>query len=171
VPPRETSRILAREHRQTIALVIAQLEADIAAQVLEQLPPEAATDVLERMAWLAEPLPEVLADIERQLRAELAPYHSGGERAQSLANVQALVAAMDLPARQRVLTELGERNGALARELGYLPSERPVESPASWPGNLPGNYLVASYRYRLAPREATPREPTAFDDLLSLSDE
>ena len=52
VPPQETSRVLAREHRQTIAVVIAQLDADLAAQVLEQLPAELATDVLERLAWL-----------------------------------------------------------------------------------------------------------------------
>lgn len=161
VAPRETSRVLAREQRQTIAVVIAQLDADLAAQVLEHLPAEQATDVLESLAWLEEPAAEVLADIERQLQSELSPLMTpGANRSSALANVQALVAAMDRSARERVLSGLGQRNSALARKLGYA---RPAGGQA--------DYAVTSLRYRI---EQPPHQPAPlfeFDDLLALADD
>ena len=159
-PARELTRVLVREHLQTIAVVVSQLDADQAAAVLERLPAEQATDVLERLAWLEVPAPEVLADIGRQLRTELAPYLSpAGSRSQSLANVQALVAAMGHSARERVLAGLGEKNGALARELGY------ADKPRS------DTYAVTSFRYRLARQDETPAPPSRFAELLVLDDE
>lgn len=159
-PARELARVLVREHLQTIAVVVSQLDPVQAAAVLEQLSAEQATDVLQRLAWLEVPAPEVLADIGRQLRTELAPYVSpDGSRLQSLANVQALVAAMGHSARQRVLAGLGERNAALARELGY------ADKPRS------DTYAVTSFRYRLAPQDETPASPSRFAELLALDDE
>ena len=40
----------------------------------EQLPAELATEALERMAWLDELSPAVLADLARELRQQLAPH-------------------------------------------------------------------------------------------------
>jgi flagellar motor switch protein FliG len=166
VPARELARVLAREHLQTIAVVVAQLETDQAAAVLQRLPAAQAVDVLERLAWLDEPAAEVLADIGRQLRAELAPYMTpSGSR--SLANVQALVAAMDSPTRQRVLAGLGEKNGALARQLAQVSESRQEERPTT----LPDNYAVTSFRYRLARPDESSAPQTAFADLLALDDE
>ncbi len=168
VAPREIGRVLAREQKQTIAVVIAQLDADLAAGVLEQLPPTLATDVLECLACLEEPAADVLADIERQLRAELARFMTPSDgRPQALAGLQALVSAMDSSARERVLSSLGQRNAALARQLGYdqlsLTGRSATHSQA--------NYEVAAFRYRIE-RPEQPRAPLLeFEDLLALSDE
>lgn len=145
VPSRAISRALDGEHEQTIALVISRLDADLAAQVLEQLPPEQATSVLERLAWLEEPAEEVLDEIERHLRAALAAY-VGASRgtSSSLAGVKALVGAMDLAARERILAGLGQRNCLLARELGF----RRASGPATVPPPTE-RYEVSAYRYRL----------------------
>ncbi len=160
-PAGDLARVLAREHLQTIAVVVSQLDAEQAAAVLQRLPAEQATDVLERLAWLEEPAPEVLADIGRQLRSELAPYLTpSGSRLRALANVQALVAAMDSSARERILAGLGARNGALARELSHCEQPRAER------------YAVTSFRYRLArPEESPPAPLSRFAELLALDDE
>lgn len=167
VPPQAISRALSAEHEQTIALVVSRLHPDLAAQVLEQLPADQATTVLERLAWLDEPAPEVLAEIERHLRAVLAAY-AGGTRGpnQSLASVKALVGAMDMDARQRVLAGLGQRNGRLARELGFTPlasSSRSAATDAE-------RYEVTAFRYRLERPEPAPAA-IEFSDFATLSDD
>jgi len=181
VPPRETARVLARESAQTIAVLIVRLEPALAAQLLESLPPDLATDALERMAWLEEPAAEVLADIERQLRLDLAGYLAPNGGRDSLAGMQALLSEMDSDARDRVLAGLLQRNGRLARQLGYEPatvgtiaSRYRVESSRSRsPGGIAfqdGTLLSQS----LVPpgrRDVHPAPLFEFDDLLTLSDE
>jgi len=185
VPPRETARVLARESALTIAVVIARLEPALAAELLELLPPGLATDALERMAWLEEPAAEVLADIERQLRLDLATFQSPSRGPDSLAGMQALLGAMGADARDRVLAGLLQRNGRLARQLGYDKStgsitasryrvESSGERGASVPRLLEGGPLVnPSHREAHASRSPVrhPAPLVEFDDLLTLSDE
>jgi flagellar motor switch protein FliG len=166
IPPRVIGREMEGEHEQTIALVISRLEPDLAAQVLEQLSAERATNVLERMAWLEEPAEEVLAEIERHLRAALAAQAGSGRgESPSLAGVKALVGAMDGAARERVLAGLGQRNGRLARELGYRPpaTTRPIPQPAE-------RYDVTAFRYRLERRDPASAS-IEFADFIGLADE
>jgi hypothetical protein len=58
--------------------------------------------------------------------------------------VKALVGAMDLAARERILAGLGQRNCLLARELGF----RRANTPATIPPPTE-RYEVSAYRYRL----------------------
>ena len=123
VPAEAVAQALLREHPQTIAAVVSQLEADLAARTLENMPFGVATDILQRMAWLADPAPEVLADIERQLEAELAPF-AGGEQRHSPAvdSLQAVLSEMDDRSRKLLLSNLAQRNASLVRRLGYAPA-------------------------------------------------
>jgi flagellar motor switch protein FliG len=185
VPPCETARVLARESALTIAVVIARLEPALAAELLELLPPGLATDALERMAWLEEPAEEVLADIERQLRLDLAPLQSPSRGPDSLAGMQALLGAMGADARDRVLAGLLQRNGRLARQLGYVNStgsittsryrvESSGERGASVPRLLEGGPLVNPSQREARTSRSPARHPAPlveFDDLLTLSDE
>jgi flagellar motor switch protein FliG len=185
VPPRETARVLARESALTIAVVIARLDPALAAELLELLPSGLATDALERMAWLEQPAEEVLADIERQLRLDLAPFQSPSRGPDSLAGMQALLGAMGADARDRMLAGLLQRNGRLARQLGYEKSagsitasrfrmESSGKRAASAPQFLAGHPLVnPSHREANASRLPArhPAPLVEFDDLLTLSDE
>jgi flagellar motor switch protein FliG len=174
VPPHEAARVLSREQAQTVALVVTRLDADLAGQLLGHLPPELATDVLERMAWLQEPAAEVLVEIERHLRNELARC-GAAEGASSLANLQSLLQAMEPAARSRLLADLRKRDAGLARRLGYQPPIPPPE-----------NYTVTALRYRIDRKShldqvgsygvasadgCRPAPLIEFDDFLNLSDD
>ncbi|MDX1947348.1 MAG: FliG C-terminal domain-containing protein [Pirellulaceae bacterium] len=155
VPPRQVAEALSREQPQTISVVVAQLEAAVAAQILESLAPDLATDVLERMAWLDEPADDVLQVIEQQLRRTLAPWLAGDRGGKGLAGLQAVLGAMDQSARGRVLAGLAQKNRSLSKQLGAAADDRPT-----------AGHSVASFRYRLAAPEfpAQSRYPQASDD-------
>jgi flagellar motor switch protein FliG len=174
VPPHETARVLARESAQTAAVVMVQLEARLAAELLESLPADLATDALERMAWLDEPAADVLADIERQLRLELAPQLPPHKRPDSLTGMQALLGAMDADARDRVLAGLGQRNVRLARQLGYVRDDSKTAVTRYRVERLSNDTRVnPPHREANASRSPVkhPAPLVEFDDLLTLSDE
>ena len=93
--PGDRSACSPAKRPQTIAAVMAQLDPHLAAHLLEALPADLATEALERMAWLDDPSPDVLAEIADQLRRELRRSHVNCSRSTSLAGMHALLAAMD----------------------------------------------------------------------------
>jgi flagellar motor switch protein FliG len=61
--PLQLSRFILGEHPQTVALILAHLNATSAAQLVAQLPDEMRADVLVRMASIEEVSPEVIGRI------------------------------------------------------------------------------------------------------------
>src|SRR3954447_14405288 len=61
--PQQLSKFILAEHPQTIALIIAHLRANNAAQIVTLLPDELRADVLTRMARLDEISPDVITQI------------------------------------------------------------------------------------------------------------
>ena len=172
IPPRNVAQALNREQPQTISVVIAQLDAAVAAQLLENLPADVATDVLERMAWLDEPADEVVADIEQQLRRNLAPWLAGAaRRPESLANLHAVLGAMEQSSRGRVLAGLEKRNRSLSQRLGSAPAAA-NSTVASFRYRLARPEIQTQYAYRLVGSAEKAAAPLVeFDDFVSLSDE
>src|SRR5262245_31735331 len=172
VPPEPLANLMRREHPQTIAAVVAHLSPEQAAEVLSCLPSELATDALARMASLGEVAPEVLADLVRGLRAQLAPYLGAAtNEPASVARLAAVLGAMDYRQRQRALLSLGQRNAALLSKLGL---SSPTDSPLRAPGSG-----IAAFRFRLESRQGTASRPPAgrgqpalleFDDLAQLTE-
>ena len=68
---RSISEMVAGEHPQVIAVVLAHLEATLAAEVLTLLPPEAQADMLLRVATLDTIQPEAVAELERVMQKQL----------------------------------------------------------------------------------------------------
>ena len=139
--PDRLARALRDEQPQTIAAVIAHLAPEQTAGVLERLPPELATESLERMAALEPLAPAVLADLERELQRRMArqgPPSPGSEAGKRLS---AVIGAMDLRQRERVLLQLSRRNAALVDRLGL--------SPAAGDLGLATAYKTTHFRYRL----------------------
>jgi flagellar motor switch protein FliG len=123
VPAQALAAVLRRENPQIAAVVIAQLPPDRAALVLEGLPAGQATDALERMAWLDEIAPEILADLARELRQQLAPHlRIQAADAAGLGHLAAVLGAMGSRQRERTLQRLVERDSLLGKQLGARPA-------------------------------------------------
>ena len=69
--PRQVSKFILGEHPQTIALILAHMQAPSAAQLIALLPDTLRVDVLTRMANLEEISPEVVARISGVLQSRL----------------------------------------------------------------------------------------------------
>ena len=63
--------VIANEHPQTVALILAYLPSDTAAQVLGTLPENQQVDVATRIALMDRTAPEVIREIERVLERKL----------------------------------------------------------------------------------------------------
>jgi len=161
-PAAALASVLRGEHPQTAAVVIAQLPPERAALVLEQLPANLATDALERMAWLDDIAPEIVADLARELRQQLAPHlRAAAADASSLAHLTAVLDAMSGRQRQRAMQRLAERNASLGERLG-------VRNTAL-SGGAKESERVVSYRYRLAPLQREKGVATAADASVPLA--
>ena len=144
VPAQALAAVLKREHPQVAAVVISQLPPDSAALVLEGLPAGLATDALERLAWLDDIAPEVVADLARELRQQLAPHlNIGAADGAALGHVAAVLQAMGSRQRERTLERLATRNAVLGRRLGAR--------PAATSGGTPESGRASQFRYRLGP--------------------
>jgi flagellar motor switch protein FliG len=118
--PQRLGSVLRGEHPQTIALILAQLDAVQASETLADLDPQLSADVLLRMARLRKVSPEVLHLIERSLTdtdLEVAEDErvTGGPRA-----VAAVLNALDGPLEKELLSQIGEHDEALGQQIRQL---------------------------------------------------
>src|SRR3954470_22936095 len=71
-PPEQIVAFLRPEAPQTMALTIANLHTQLAAEVLAQLPPETQAEVALRIATMNETSPDVIREVEAVMRQKLA---------------------------------------------------------------------------------------------------
>ncbi|HUR85220.1 MAG TPA: flagellar motor switch protein FliG [Solirubrobacteraceae bacterium] len=120
-PPEQIHAFIRNEAPQTIALVIANLHLDLAAQVLALLEPEEQAEVAMRIGMMRETSPEVIEAVESVLRQRLSNVVSqdyavaGG--VQSLAEI---LNHTDRGTERNVLDSLSAVNAELAEEVRML---------------------------------------------------
>jgi flagellar motor switch protein FliG len=126
---------LAREHAQTIALVLSHLPPVRAAKVLAALPHKLQADTIERLALLGETDSESVVVVERELADWMATRStgrsSGGRRSDS---VSSILAAADAATRSALLTNLKTHKAVLARQFAIsepMPNRRPGRNAAA----------------------------------------
>jgi flagellar motor switch protein FliG len=123
IAPEAIAKVVADEHPQVIALVIANLGARQAAEVLVRLPDDVQTDVVHRIAELRAVPDEVLADVgdaiagqvERLGASAQAGVPTGG--AKLAANILNLVGHY---VEERILATLEERSPQTADTIRSL---------------------------------------------------
>lgn len=135
---RETlCKFLLREHPQTIALVVAHLPPDRAADVLEGLSSSLQADVLKRVSELEETSPDVLQELERSFEHLLASEAQASRRRTiGLAAVGAILSAAPDSVRRGMLSNLARTDSDLADRLdaeGELDSGAVHSTPAAKP--------------------------------------
>lgn len=110
--------LIADEHPQAIAVLLLQLDAQVAAEVLAGLPDEAQTPVVQRVARLGPIAPEALGVLEELLTAKIARTH--GRMPLTMGGVREAAEMINNAARtveKRVMPEIGKIDKKLAKEL------------------------------------------------------
>ncbi len=118
---------LAREHAQTIAVVLSHLAPQRAAEVLAALPQKVQADTIERLSALGDTDPECVVVLQRELEAWVAKRDgsrtAGGRRRDTMA---AILAAADAKSRGRILGNSKNRDGIPPEPLAPRRPARPV---------------------------------------------
>lgn len=116
--PQALIPLIKDEHPQAIAVLLVQLEADVAAEVLHSLPPEAQTQVMHRIATLGPVSAEAMAMLEAVLESRIADCHGKAALAMGGARPAAdIINNLGKAAEKRIMPELGKIDKALTREI------------------------------------------------------
>lgn len=119
--PKQILSFIQNEHPQTIALILAHLDAAQAGAIISGLPAELQTEVARRIAILDRATPDVIMEIERVLEKKISSVFTqemaaaGGVRA--LAEV---LNRVDRSTEKTILEKLEEQNPELADEVKRL---------------------------------------------------
>jgi len=110
--------VIANEHPQTIALILAYLPSETAAQVVSSLPDDVQADVAMRIALMDRTAPEVIREIERVLERKLSSvitqdFTSAG----GLRSLVDLLNQVDRTTERTIVETLEEQNPELADEV------------------------------------------------------
>ncbi len=115
---REVASIVDGEHPQIIAIVIACLESDVAAEVVEMLPAEIRCDVVMRIARLSDVQQSALAEIENLIAHKSMDATRGGTEKVGGDKVAAeIINALDAEAGEALLEEIKEKNEELSERI------------------------------------------------------
>lgn len=164
-------RCLAREHVQTIAVVLSYLRPARAAEVLAALPSRLQAESLERLSALGESDPDSVTVVERELAAWLNSQPAAArQRAHRTDTIAAILVAAQQTSRDGILDNLKQHNGRLAGEILQLlpqPDSRqanPLDPPSPPPAPVPHPTVMTPL-----PPPPPPPPVFDFDDLVRLS--
>ncbi len=121
VDPRTLANFLMNEHPQTIAVILAHLEASKKCDVLKRLPENIQTEVVLRISSLDYISPSLIAQVDEVLKQELATL--GSIDTQQLGGVQPIadmLNVMDKNSEQNIMTRVEEKDPQLAEEIRKL---------------------------------------------------
>lgn len=166
---------LAREHAQTIAVVLSHLPPERAAAVLAALPQKVQAETVERLSTLGETDPECLSVLKRELEtwaSERDGLRTGkGRRRDTMA---AILAAADSKSRSHILSNMKDHKEALAKQFSQRHAERlavnaKVAKPqASIPLVLSADKQVSQVPITSGPSAEVRLPRVNFDNLVEL---
>jgi len=116
--PRAVAEVIQNEHPQIIAIVIASLESDHAAEVLMHIPESNRSDVLMRIATLDDVSPAALDELNGVLEKQF----SGNANVQStgvggIKTAASILNLMDSDAEAAITVSITEKDADLAKEI------------------------------------------------------
>ncbi len=121
VDAKSLANFLVNEHPQTVAVILAHLEAEKKSEVLKRLPDSLQAEVVLRMANLEHVAPELIAEVDRVLKSELASM--GTVEQATLGGVQPvaeMLNIMDKNTEASIMSRLEEKDPILAEEIRKL---------------------------------------------------
>jgi flagellar motor switch protein FliG len=111
-------QLLRGEHPQAIAVLLVQLDPQVAAEVLHGLPAAQQSEVVQRVATLGPVAPEALAMLEDLLKARIGDLH--GSAALTLGGPREaadIINSAGKAVERRVMPEIARADKALARRI------------------------------------------------------
>ncbi|MGM0380680.1 MAG: flagellar motor switch protein FliG [bacterium] len=116
--PSHIMNFIQGEHPQTIALVLAYLDSEVASNIVQQLPPEIQADVSKRIALMDRTSPEMIREVERVLERKLSSLVN--EEYASTGGIDAIVEMLnnaDRSTEKSILETLEEQDPELAEDI------------------------------------------------------
>ncbi|HEX4896533.1 MAG TPA: flagellar motor switch protein FliG [Solimonas sp.] len=118
---RSVAELVRNEHPQIVAIVLAYIDSDQAAEVLQQLPERMRSDVLTRIARLDGIQPAALRELDEIMEKQ---FSGGGNlKASSVGGVKVaatILNMMDSTMEQSIIAKIGEIDGDLSQRIQDL---------------------------------------------------
>ncbi|MCM2280741.1 MAG: flagellar motor switch protein FliG [Bdellovibrionaceae bacterium] len=121
VDAKSLANFLINEHPQTVSVILAHLEPEKKGEVLKRLPEALQAEVVLRMANLDHVAPELIAEVDRVLKEELA--NLGTVEQAALGGVQPvaeMLNVMDKNTEKAIMSRIEEKDPILAEEIRKL---------------------------------------------------
>jgi flagellar motor switch protein FliG len=121
VDAKSLANFLVNEHAQTVAVILAHLEPEKKGEVLKRLPESLQAEAVLRMAKLDHVDPELIEEIDRVLKVQLA--NTATVEQASLGGVQPvaeMLNVMDKNTETAIMSRLEEKDPLLAEEIRKL---------------------------------------------------
>ncbi|MDR3277096.1 MAG: flagellar motor switch protein FliG [Treponema sp.] len=116
--PAHLLNFIQQEHPQTIALILAYLEANKASIILQNLPHEVQSDVARRIATMDRTSPEVLREVERVLEKKLSTLSSEDyTTAGGIQDIVEILNQVDRASEKQIIEALEDEEPELAEEI------------------------------------------------------
>lgn len=121
VDSRTLSNFLVNEHPQTIALILAHLDANKKCDILKRLPEGIQTEVVLRIANLDYISPNLVAQVDEVLKEELATLGSiDTQQLGGVPPIAEMLNVMDKNTEQNIMARVEEKDPQLAEEIRKL---------------------------------------------------
>lgn len=116
--PEALAPLIHGEHPQAIAVLLVQLDPEIAAAVLHALPAAAQPEIVHRIATLGPVSPQAIAMLEELLQRRIGECHGQAPLAMGGAREAAgIINGAGKVVEKRVMGEIGKIDKALAKEI------------------------------------------------------
>ena len=118
VDAKTLAEFLVEEHPQTIALIVAHMEADKQLQMIKHFPDSMRPEIILRMASLDYVSPEKVDELDEVLKQELlGKGHKGGSQFGGVPAVAELINSLDKKTMNSLLTRLEDKDPILTEEI------------------------------------------------------
>jgi flagellar motor switch protein FliG len=119
--PNQICNFIQNEHPQTVALILAHLEAENSAMILSSLPEDIRAEVVIRIATMDRTAPDVVKEVERTLERKLASvFTEGFTFAGGIKEIAEVLNHVDRSTEKSIFSALEERDPELADEIKKL---------------------------------------------------
>jgi len=121
VDPGQLVNFIMHEHPQTVAVIMAHLDAQQAASILSELPEQLQNEIVFRIATMGKISPELLNDVEKVLESQLENVLGQDlSQAGGAGSVAEILNLADRATERKILDNLVQKDPELATEVKNL---------------------------------------------------